>query len=311
MTSTFVVQMDFAYVCKEVSQAVLEVMDDLSRLDVPTFTSTAELEASQLLRWAEDNIAMEAQVRSSMSAALSSPKYLQAVQTACQRAFDSEPQLKRLATFQDLLQRDQGKLADRVSEALVEAKPVVDDVAKALMFQLLYCTPDMIFRTLQIRVSRCITKHVLEHVKTKPIVIPANFQFTEDDKTAQIRADLVRKLANLEHAADKISNIQRAFTDDHYGEEVLQSLLDAVEALKPVEAPASEAPPPLQPVNISSSAAALYDDLGSPRSTSSGHAASVHAHLEEVPASPVASDLSFVNVPGVTVNLVHKQFYTT
>ena len=299
ITSIFVVQVDFAYVCKEVAQAALEIMDDLSRLDVPAFTSTAELEASQLLRWAEDTIATEAQVRWSVNAALSSPKYLQAVRTAYQCAFDSDPQLKRLATFQDWLERDHGKLADRVTEALLEAKPIVDDLAKAIMQYLLYTSPNMIFRTLQMRVSRCITKHVLEHVKTKPILIPNNFQFTEDNKTAQIRRDLMQKLANFEQAADKISNIQRAFTDDHYGEEVLQSLLDAVEALNPAEPSAHEAPALLQPVYISPSAAALYDDLGvhSPGSPHFGHAASVHAHLEEAPGSPVASDLSFVNVP--------------
>lgn len=256
-----IVQVDFAYVCNQVFQAVLEVMNDLSILEAHLLFNTTELKGSQLLQWAEDTIATEERIRLSIDAALSSPRYLQAVSTAFQSAFDSNPQLKRLATSQDLLAHVHGELANRVTEALLEAKPIINDLAKACL-QLLYSFHTQNdFCILRSTVSRCITKHVLDHVKTKPVTTPADFELTEDNKTAQIRADLVRKLANLEHAVDKISNIQRAFTNDHYGEEVLQSLLDAVEALKPTEATASEAPHLLQPVCISSSAAASYDDL--------------------------------------------------
>lgn len=293
-----ILQVNFAVICKEVSEAVLEVMSDLSRLEMPAFTSTADLEASQLLRWAQDTTATETQVRWSVDAALKSTKYLEAVRAAYQAAFDSDPQLKRLATCQDFLLRDQGKLSDRVTEALLEAKPIVDELTRGSMAQLLYSSHSKIFATLRTRVSRCITKHVIDYVMTKPIVLPHSFRFTEDRSTAQYRADLMQKLANFDMAASRIRNIDQEFTADNYGEKALQSLLDAAKALEPIESVDSEDAFPLQPVLISTAAAALYDDLDMQQSGSPAfsQSAQVHAELEEIPVSPVASDLSFVNV---------------
>ena len=296
-----ILQVNFADICKEVSEAVLEVMSDLSRLEMPAFTSTADLDASQLLRWAQDTTATETQVRWSVDAALKSTKYVQAVRAAYQAAFDSDPQLKRLATCQDFLLRDQGKLSDRVTEALLEAKPIVDELTRGSMAQLLYSTHrshSKIFATLRTRVSRCITKHVIDYVMTKPIVLPNSFRFTEDRSTAHNRADLMQKLVNFDMAAFRISHIDEEFTADDYSEKALQSLLDAAKVLEPIESVDSEDAFPLQPVPISTAAAALYDDLDMQQSGSPAfsHSAQVHAELEEISVSPVASDLSFVNV---------------
>ena len=141
--------------------------------------------------------------------------------------------LQRLATFQDTLH---GELSNCVTKALLAAKPVVDELARASIQQLLGSTFVSVHGELKIRVSRCIVRHVVEYVKTKPIVLP---KMQEDKQVAQQRADLVQKLANLDEAAFKIKNIEKEFVNDNYEDEVLHSLLNAVNALEPKKTPAA------------------------------------------------------------------------
>ena len=236
-------------------------------------------------------------VKSAVNEALTSSRHLEAVREAYNYAFESDPQLKRLTTFQAMLGRDQGKLHNRVTEALLDAKQIVDKMAKETMRQMLYSTDSKMFSTLRVRVSRCIAKHVIQHVMIKPIVLHSSFQFTEDDRTAELRADLMQKLVNCDEATSRINNIEREFSSDSYEDEVMQSLLNAAEAFKSQVASAFVEDFAPQLAHISIAAATLYDDLDLHKSGSpaSGQSAQIHAELEEIPVSPVASDFSYIN----------------
>jgi len=146
-----------------------------------------------------------------------------------------------------------------VTQALLAAKPVVDELVRASIQQLLGSTVlNFVLGELKVRVSRCIVRHVVEYVKTKPIVLP---KIHEDKQVAQQRADLVQQLANIKEAAFKIKNIEREreFVNDNYEDEVLQSILNAAKALEPEKAPAAIQQDAVSgpPVGISTAAAAL------------------------------------------------------
>ncbi len=176
-----------------------------------------------MLQWAEETLDYELQIRRSVNAALQSSRYHEVVRTAYDRVFHYAPHLQRLVTFQDTLH---GELSDRVTQALLAAKPVVDELARASVQQLLGSTVlNFVLGELKVRVSRCIVRHVVEYVKTKPIVLP---KIHEDKQVAQQRADLVQQLANLKEAAFKIK--KREFVNDNYEDDVLQSLLNAAKA---------------------------------------------------------------------------------
>ena len=146
-----------------------------------------------------------------------------------------------------------------MTQALLAAKPVVDELVRASIQQLLGSTVlNFVLGELKVRVSRCIVRHVVEYVKTKPIVLP---KIHEDKQVAQQRADLVQQLANIKEAAFKIKNIEREreFVNDNYEDEVLQSILNAAKALEPEKAPAAIQQDAVSgpPVGISTAAAAL------------------------------------------------------
>lgn len=106
----------------------------------------------------------------------------------------------------------------------------MDELVRASIQQLLGSTVlNFVLGELKVRVSRCIVRHVVEYVKTKPIVLP---KIHEDKQVAQQRADLVQQLANIKEAAFKIKNIEREreFVNDNYEDDVLQSLLNAAKA---------------------------------------------------------------------------------
>ena len=192
------------------------------------------MSGSQMLEWAEVTLHNELQIKQSVNAALQNSRYLEVVRTAFDRLCHCAPGLQCLATFQDMLH---GELSDRVTKALLAAKPLVDEVARASIQQLLCSTAlSFVHGELKVRVSRCIVRHVVEYVKTKPIVLP---KMHGDKQVAQQRADLVQKLANLDAAASRIKNIKQEFVNDSYEDEVLQSLLNAVNALEPEKMPAA------------------------------------------------------------------------
>ena len=233
-------QVDFACVCRDVSQAVLEVLgDQLPSKDpiINVFWTRETIGALQMLQWAEGTINLELQIRQSVNAALQSSRYCEVVRTAFDGVCHYAPHrggLQCLATFQDTLH---GELSDLVTQALLAAKPVVDELARASIQQLLGSAPlSCVLEELKVCVSRCIVRHVVEYVKTKPIVLP---KMHEDKQVAQQRADLVQKLANLDEAAFKIKSIEKEFVNDNYEGEVLQSILDAAKALEPEKMPAA------------------------------------------------------------------------
>ena len=169
-------------------------------------------------------------------------------------------------------------------------------LARNILEQLLFSTSDeLIEDNFLRRVGRCIAKHVIRCVRTQPMSFPGNFHFSEDDRTAETRADLTQQLGNFDRAAFRIRGIGRECVADNYEDKVLQSLLNAAEALNPNPISASQVHLP-QPTHISSAAVALYDDLDlhSSGSPASGHFAQTQAEPEGTPVSPVASDFSYI-----------------
>lgn len=290
-------QVNFVRICEKVASTAWLILLERSNWGMPLHAGTKPLRGQDLLTWAEHTIKREAEIKSSINAALTTARYLEEVCAAYNSAFDSDPQLKRLGTFQGMLTDGHSTLHGCVTEALLGAKLDVDMLATSLMEQLLYSsdTDGIIVDTFCRRVCRCITKHVMKCVKLRPMLIPDSFQLTEDDRTAETRADLVQKLENLDQAALRIRDIGREFVADNYEDKVLQSLLNAAEALNLNPASATQAFPP-QPAHISPAAAALYDevDLHSSGSPASGPSAQTQAEQEGIPGSPVASDFSFI-----------------
>ena len=286
--------MSFSDICEKVDQTALGLIK-LKAWDKEPYTST-NMGGEQLLMWAEDIIDRQAEIKAAIMLALTTPMYLAIVCAAYNSAFDSDPQLKRLDTFQSVLTHDHGTLHSRVTEALRGAELDVGVLAKNFKEQLL-CADDIkaLSSTLCIRVRRCIIGHVVECVKTKPIPIPNSFHFAEDDRTAETRAELMQKLENFDRAAFRIDNIGRDFVADKYEDKVLQSLLNAAEALNPNPTSATQGFLPY-PARVSTTAAAQYDELGlhSSDSPTFGPSAQTQAELEGSPGSPVPSDFSFI-----------------
>ena len=288
--------MNFAGICAQVNRFVGDIMFHSLTFGRARYAPNSEPTGEQSLIRAEHTLECEEKIKTAMNAALTSAKYVEIVCAAYNSAFDSDSQLKRLETFHGMLTDGHGTLHSCVTEALLKAKPDMDMLEKSTMEQLLFSTvtEGSILTTLGIRVSRCITKHVLKSVKFKPISLPDSFQFTEDDRTAEARADLMQKLENLDQAALKINNIGREFVAENHEDKVLQSLLNAAEALNPHQASTQALLP--QPAYISVTAAALYDevDLHSPESPAFGPSAQTRAEQEGNPGSPTASDFSFI-----------------
>ena len=108
-------------------------------------------------------------------------------------------------------------MSDTVTAALQEAKPIVDDLVKDAMQQLLFASQvEKVFRELEVRVSRCILKSIIAHIKVQRLDIPSEFIFTEDPETAKTRMQLRAKHAKLDAAAAVISQIDEAFYCDNW-----------------------------------------------------------------------------------------------
>ena len=264
----------------------------------PGFIIWPDLGASgaQILEWAECTIESEANTWAAVNAALASSQYFATVQLSYSDAIQSDPHLARLETFRETLVGDHGKLFDCVGEALLEAKPAVNSLVTSVLQEALYTPcPSPQFLMLRRKVSMCIAKHVIQHIKSRALVIPSSFRFVEDSATAGQRADLLAKLSNFEEAAAHIAGINTVICSDSYEDEVVDSLLKAAAAL---DSPITEGTALTEPTPVSTLAAAWYDELAmhSSGSPTYSQAAQLQAQLEEIPVSPSASDFSYVNV---------------
>ena len=281
--------MDFAEVCRAIAADVSNIMRVHT---IPAHVTNAGCDKFQLLQWAEECCETEAQIRSAAHTALSSHGHLNSVLQAYHQAFEADPQLKRLETFRNMLTGVSGKLSNRVTEALLEAKPVVDNLVTGTMQELLYTlSPSGLITTLGTRVSRCIVKHVIDYIKIKPFAISSGFQFTEDSQTARQRADFLEKLRNFEEAGKQIKNIEQVFSQDSHEDEVVERLLVAAKELGSAESPRL----PLSGPEYVSSSDALYDDLDL-HDSASVHAEEEKADSEGARAPSVASVLGYERV---------------
>ena len=116
-------QVNFAHISNEVVSTAYKNWDMFStcRAD-PAYMRGTAVRGEQLLKWAEETIDIEAAMKLTTNAVLTSAKYLETVCAAYNCAFDSDSQLKRLDTFQGLLTHGHGTLHSHVTEALLWAK---------------------------------------------------------------------------------------------------------------------------------------------------------------------------------------------
>ena len=161
----------------------------------------------------------------------------------------------------------------------------MDELVKDAMRNFLYSTEnERIFDVLQVRISRCIVKHVTEYVLVKATVIPSSFRFSEAAATAHKRADLEAKLEGLQAAGVAIAYIDLAFVCDNWGDNVVTALLKNTQATMDPELSI--------PDDISDQTTALYEEhVPASLSYANARAAHLQAYLEQLPLSPSASDL--------------------
>ena len=288
------VQVRFQLICGEVKAAADRFLRDLPR---PAIPSSADLTEDALLQWAEEAVQVEALVKQQVDAAFSSAastEYLSKVLAGFRMACHDSPVLKHLVTFHETMER---RLSDRMITALSRAKGEKDELVKDAMQHLLYTSELTTFHDLEVRISRCIVKHIIANIKVQRFVIPDSFKFSEDADTAQKRSDLQAKHARLEHANDVISQIHEAFNPVHGGK-WMEKTVKKVEPIKEDDVSSEDEMQQALPTSHAASAETdrLYDEHVSASPSFRG-AAQVHADLEAGPLSSSASDLGFVNVP--------------
>ena len=219
--------------------------------------------------------------------------YLSRVLSGFKIACDNSPDLNHLDTFREFMKR---RLSDRVITALLAAKGEKDELVKDAMQQLLYTTEQTTIHDLEVRISRCIVKHIVANVKVQRVIIPDSFEFIEDSDHAQKRKDLHAKHVRLDHASNVIGHIHEAFNPEHDGNWIEKIVRQAEPA--EVDDLFTEDDTPQQ-LPTSHAASVETDQLYAEHQSASPSfrgAAQVHADLESVPVSPGASDLGFVSL---------------
>ena len=268
---------------------------------MPTYTSSSDLTAPALLSWAEDAIQVETLVQQKIIAALSSTKYFSIALANFKTACSNSKDLKHLGTFHEVVEH---KLSDRITAALLDAKPVVDDLVKEAMQQLLFTAQmDNTFHNLEVRISRCIVKHIINNIKVQRLTMPSTFTFTENADNAEKRAELLAKHAQLDEVAAVINKIDEAFHDENWMENRVAPPQPSVDQVHQADDAASDDDslldtPLVLPVSHAASAAKdqLYEEHQS-ASPAFRNAAQVQSDLDSIPLSSSASDLGYINVP--------------
>lgn len=178
----------------------------------------------------------------------------------------------------------------------------MDDLVKQAMQQLLYTAQlDNTLSNLEVRISRCIVKHIINNIKVQRLTMPKDFVFTENADNAQTRAELLGKHAQLDHVDARIERIDEAFHNPKWVEEMVESAPVNPDQVHQADDVASDDDSLLDspvPASHATSAAkeSLYEEHQS-ASPAFRNAAQLQSDLESIPLSSSASDLGYINVP--------------
>ena len=198
-------QVDYEAICAALLMTVIQVTKNSQLYSLANHMS---YHLWGTVSWAESMMKIEDKVSKAVHAALASDKYLKPVVDVFNAVFDkSTPlKLKRFSSLKQLLQSE--ILPARVAEAKEAAGVVIME-----MMQLNYDAPvDDLFQKLDSSIRGCIIKHMIYHLKNRPLSLPEAFVLAEDDRVKRKRAKLTDKLSKICTATDKISHIEDALS---------------------------------------------------------------------------------------------------
>ena len=168
------------------------------------------------LAWAEAMMKVEQKVTKAVMAGLAGDKYDRPVLEAFNAVFEKSTltplKLKRFGSLKALLLSE--LLPVRVAEAKKAAEPAILDMLQKAMLQLnIDCNPGTaMFQLLDTGIRGCVIKHMIAHVKNRPMSLPESFQLVEDEKVRKKRGRLTDKLNQVVTATDKIAHIEEAIS---------------------------------------------------------------------------------------------------
>lgn len=203
-------QVDYEAICAALRMTVIQVTKNSQLYSLANHMS---YHLWGTVSWAESMMKIEDKVSKAVHAALASDKYLKPVVDVFNAVFDkSTPlKLKRFSSLKQLLQSE--ILPARVAEAKEAAGVVIVDMLQKSMMQLNYDAPvDDLFQKLDSSIRGCIIKHMIYHLKNRPLSLPEAFVLAEDDRVKRKRAKLTDKLSKICTATDKISHIEDALS---------------------------------------------------------------------------------------------------
>lgn len=151
-----------------------------------------------------------------IDAALAGDKYDKPVLDAFNAVFEKSTltplKLKRFGSLKTLLLSE--LLPARMADVKVAADAAIKDMRQKALLELnIDCNPDTnIFKLLDIGIRGCIIKHVIAHIKNRPMSLPEDFQLEEDEKVRRKRGRLTDKLTQVLTATDKIAHIEEAIS---------------------------------------------------------------------------------------------------
>lgn len=206
--------MDYDAICLALQSTGIQVTKSSHLL---TLTTHMTYHSWASLAWAESVTKVEEKVTKAIKAALAGDKYDRPVLDAFNAVFEQSTltplKLKRFGSLKTLLLTE--VLPRRLAEAKKAAAPVIYDMLQKALMQLNYDTAlGATFQLLDVGIRGCIIKHMIAHLKHRPLSLPESFQLAEDDKVKKKRSRLTDKLTQIVTATDKIAHIEEAISVD-------------------------------------------------------------------------------------------------
>ena len=209
-----ILQVDYDAICLALQATTIQVTKSSQLLSLTTHMTYHSWGS---LAWAESVTKVEEKVTKAIKAALAGDKYDRPVLDAFNAVFEQSTltplKLKRFGSLKTLLLTE--ILPRRMAEAKKAAAPVIYDMLQKALMQLNYDTAlGATFQLLDVGIRGCMVKHMIAHIKHRPLNLPESFQLAEDDKVKKKRSRLTDKLTQIVTATDKIAHIEEAISVD-------------------------------------------------------------------------------------------------
>ena len=205
-------QVDYEAICTALQATSIQVTKSSQLVSLTTHMTYHSWGS---LAWAESVNKVEEKVTKAIMLALAGDKYDRPVLDAFNAVFENSTltplKLKRFGSLKALLLSD--LVPKRIAEAKKAAAPVIYDMLQKALVQLNYDTAlGSTFHQLDVGIRGCIIKHLIAHIKNRPLSLPSSFQLVEDDKVKKKRSRLTDKLTQIVTATDKIAHIEEAIS---------------------------------------------------------------------------------------------------